>query len=332
MKSIIERLLGNQGMTREQAYELMKHQMHGVFNDAQIAGFLIALRAKGVSSEELVGFISAMQENIEPVPISSDAIDICGTGGDIKEVFNISTAAGLVAAGAGVPVAKHGTRHRDLSSGAADVLTSLGVDVYLPPEKVARNVDEIGFGFMYAPTLHPVIEKMAYITRSLDVRTVFDIVSPLCNPARVKRQVFGVYSTTLTDLVARVLKKRGTREAFIVNGYDGMDELTTTSSTKVSHLKINGEIESSILSPSDFKLQTTPLENLIGGSPKANAQIILKILDGNSSPGRDVVILNAAAAIMVGGKAESIQEGMELAQESIDSGAARKILRRLAAE
>ncbi len=329
MKYILEKLIGNQDLTPEESYSVMQRIMSGEFDNAQISAFLIALRTKGLKSREIAGFARAMRDRMTPVPIQSQAIDMCGTGGDAKGTFNISTAASLVVAGSGINVAKHGNRSMTSRSGSADVLLALGVDITMSPDQVARCVDEIGIGFMFAPTLHPAIAQTSHAVQSIGVRTVFDVLGPLNNPAGVKRQILGVYDIRLTEKMAKVLKMLGAEEAMIVHGHDDMDEITTTSSTKITHLTETGEIDSSICSPSDFGLKTAKLEDLTGGSPNENARIIRTILSGEKGPHRDIVLVNAAAGIQIGGKAESIMDGMEYAAESIDSGKALKILDKL---
>ena len=332
MKYIIEKLLGNQRLSQDEARDVMFRIMSGEFDDAKIAGFLIALRAKGESSSEIAGFAEAMREKMTPVEITCDAIDMCGTGGDAKGTFNISTAASFVVAGAGVPVAKHGNRSMTSKSGSTDVLTALGVDISLPPEKVADCIETSGIGFMFAPSLHPAMKFAMGARKALGIRTVFNILGPLCNPAKVKRQVMGIFLGNLTDKVAKVLKLLNTSHAMVVHGYEGLDEISTTSSTKISHLNPNGSITSEAVSPSDFGFTTSTLEDLKGGSPEDNAEIIMKILSGlDTGPKRDIVTINAGAGIFVGGKAASMEAGIKMAEESLDSGNAMKTLEKLQA-
>jgi len=330
MKNTIEQLLGHQSLTQEESRNVMYKIMSGVYNDAQISGFLIALRAKGESSTEIAGFAQAMREKMTPIKIHSDAMDMCGTGGDAKGTFNISTASSFVVAGAGVHVAKHGNRSMTSKSGSADVLSALGVDITLNPKKVAKCIDEIGIGFMFAPSLHPAMKFAIGARTALGTRTVFNILGPLCNPAGVKRQLMGIFEGSLTDKIAEVLKKLNSTTAMVVHGYEGLDEISTTSSTKISYLKENGKIESMAISPSDFGLSTTTIENLKGGEPNENAKIILDILSNkDKGPKRDIVILNSGAGILVGGLANSIQEGIAMANESISSGKALNKLNQL---
>ncbi len=328
MKKIIEKLLGNQALSQDEARDVMEKIMSGAFDDAQIAGFLIALRAKGENSSEIAGFAQAMRDKMTQIPISSNAIDMCGTGGDASGTFNISTAASFVVAGAGVKVAKHGNRSMTSKSGSADVLSALGVDITLPPEKVAHCIEELGLGFMFAPSLHPAMKHAIGARKSLAVRTVFNILGPLCNPAGVNHQVIGVFDGSITDRMAKVLKLLGSKEAYVVHGYDGLDEISNTASTKMSHL-INGKIESTVISPSDVGYQTASMSDLKGGMPDENANIISSILKGEQGARRDIVVLNAAAGIQVGQNATSFKDGIKMAEESIDSGDALKVLNNL---
>ncbi|MDP6570484.1 MAG: anthranilate phosphoribosyltransferase [Candidatus Marinimicrobia bacterium] len=332
MKEVIEKLLNNISLTQEESRDVMFNIMSGEFNDAQISGFLIALRAKGEKSEEIAGFARAMREKMTPIDSVEDAIDMCGTGGDALGTFNISTTASFVVAGAGVPVAKHGNRSMTSKSGSADVLTALGVDITLPPEKVSECIAEIGIGFMFAPSLHPAMKYAMGARTALGTRTVFNILGPLCNPAGVKRQLMGIFEGSLTDRVAKVLKKLGSVHAMVVHGYDGLDEISTTASTKISHLKEDNTIESTAISPSEFEIEKADLNELQGGEPQENANIITDILNGTDTGKKaDIVALNAGAGIFVGGKAVSLKEGVSLARESISSGAALEKLQLLAA-
>jgi len=332
MKKIIEQLLGHQSLTQKESRNVMYSIMSGEFNDAQISGFLIALRARGESSAEIAGFAQAMREKMTPINIQSDAMDMCGTGGDAKGTFNISTASSFIVAGAGVHVAKHGNRSMTSKSGSADVLTALGVDITLSPEKVSKCIDEIGIGFMFAPSLHPAMKYAMGARTALATRTVFNILGPLCNPAGVKRQLVGIFEGSLTDKIAEVLKKLESKTAMIVHGYDGLDEISTTSSTKISYLKLDKTIKSMAISPSDFGFSTTTLDSLKGGTPEENAKIIMNILDGtDKGPKRDILILNAAGGILVGGKVDSFKDGIKYAEESLDSGEALNKLNKLIA-
>ena len=312
MKQTIEKLLGNQSLTQEESRDVMCRIMSGEYDDAQIAGFLIALRAKGERSAEIAGFAQAMRDKMTKIESVDDAIDMCGTGGDASGTFNISTAASFVVAGAGVPVAKHGNRSMTSKSGSADVLTALGVDITLAPEKVSECIKNIGIGFMFAPSLHPAMKYAMGARKALGTRTVFNILGPLCNPAGVDRQLMGIFEGSLTDKVAKVLQKLG--------------------STKISHLKMDNTIESTAISPSDFGFEKATLDDLKGGEPEENAVIIKNILDGTDKGKKaDIVILNAAAGILIGSKAENWEDGIQMAREAVNSGAALDKLNQLAA-
>ena len=331
MKVIIEQLLDQNSLTQEEAREVMDKIMSGKYDDAQISGFLIALRAKGENYEEIAGFAQAMRDKMTPIDSVEDAIDMCGTGGDALGTFNISTAASFVVAGAGVPIAKHGNRSMTSKSGSADVLTALGVDITLAPEKVSECIQNIGIGFMFAPSLHPAMKYAMGARKALGTRTVFNILGPLCNPAGVKRQLMGIFDGNLTDKVAKVLQRLGSTHAMVVHGNEGLDEISTTDDTKYTELTPEGEIKSGTLLPSNFGFTTTDLESLKGGEPNENADIIWSIFNGETGPRRDIVIINAGAGIKVGGKTESLIDGIKLAEESIDSGSAKYILESLAA-
>ena len=332
MKIILEKLLNNISLNQEESRDVMFKIMSGEYDDVQIAGFLIALRAKGEKSEEIAGFAQAMRDKMTHIESVDDAIDMCGTGGDASGTFNISTAATFVVAGAGVHVAKHGNRSMPSKSGSADVLMALGVDITLPPEKVSKCIQGIGIGFMFAPSLHPAMKYAMGARKALGTRTVFNILGPLCNPAGVERQLMGIFEGSLTDKVAKVLQKLGSKHAMVVHGYEGLDEISTTSSTKISHLKEDNSIESTAISPSDFGFEKASLKDLKGGEPEENSVIIKNILD-NSDKGKkaDIVILNAGAGIFVGGKSKNLEDGVQLARESIESGSAFEKLNQLAA-
>jgi anthranilate phosphoribosyltransferase len=331
MKIILNRLLGHQDLSLVEAHEVMIRIMSGEFNDAQIAAFLVALRAKGETPSEIAGFAQAMREKMIKVPITVDAIDMCGTGGDAKGTFNISTVASFVVAGAGVPVAKHGNRSITSSSGSADVLGALGVDINLPPEKAAKAVEKVGLGFMFAPALHPAMKYVMPARNALSIRTVFNILGPLSNPAGAQRQLLGIFDGTLTEIMAEVLQKLGSKQALLVHGEDGLDELTITTSSKVSHLLETGVVKSFIINPRGLGLPHAQLADLQGGTPEENASMTLAILKGEPGPKRDVVMLNAAAGLLVGGAAADFKEGIRLAGESLDSGRALKVLENLVA-
>ena len=331
MKQVLEKLLDNESLTRDESYNVMKKIMSGGFDDVQVGAFLVALRAKGEAVDEVAGFADAMRKKMTSIQVGDGAIDMCGTGGDMKNTFNISTAASFPVAGAGVKVAKHGNRAASSRSGSADVLTALGVDISMSPEKVALCVEEIGIGFLFAPVLHPAMKYAVPARKSLAIRTVFNILGPLCNPAKVKRQVLGVFALELTSKMANILKALGSEEVMVIYGNDGLDELTITTTSSVSHLTNDGNLSEMTINPQDYGFPLGSIEDLRGGSPDENAQIIEKILKGEKGPRRDVIVLNAAAGIMVGGKSTTMEEGIQLAKEAIDSGKALNVLQQLAA-
>ena len=326
MNQIIEKLLELVNLTQQESRDVMFEIMSGKYDDAQISGFLIALRSKGETSEEIAGFAQAMRDKMTLIDSVDGAIDMCGTGGDSLGTFNISTASSLVVAAAGVPVAKHGNRSMTSQSGSADVLSALGVDISLPANRVSECMHQIGIGFMFAPSLHPAMKYAMGARKSLAVRTVFNLLGPLCNPAGAKRQLLGIFSGDLTYKIAEVLKKLGSIHALVVNGNDGLDEISNTAITKYAELKPDGSILSGNICVSDFGIKLSDIQSLKGGLPKDNAKIITSILNGEKGPRRDIVVINAAAGIMVGGKADSLSDGIELARECIDTGLANNIL------
>ncbi len=295
MKFIIEKLLDQQSMTQEEARTIMLKIMSGEYDDAQISGFLIALRAKGEISEEIAGFAQAMRDKMTKIESVNDAIDMCGTGGDSSGTFNISTTAAFVVAAAGVPVAKHGNRSMTSKSGSADVLTALGVDITLPPKKVSECIHDIGIGFMFAPSLHPAMKYAMGARVALGTRTVFNILGPLCNPAGVERQLMGIFDGSLTETVAQVLQKLGSVHAMIVHGDDGLDEISTTSSTKVSRLKNTGGVigiaKSRKLNLSNLRLSENPLI-LIAEAPEKPGNIGALLRTADAAKLDAVIIAN----------------------------------------
>ena len=329
LKEQIEELCHGRHLSEGQSREAMADIMAGRATDAQIAGFLVALRLNGENVDEITGCVRAMREAAEGIDVGGlPVVDTCGTGGDDKSTFNISTAAAIVTAGAGVPVAKHGNRSVSSSSGSADVLEKLGVNIEAPPETVERCVQEVGLGFLFAPLLHRAMKHAIGPRRELGVRTVFNLLGPLTNPAGARRQVLGVYSEELTSLMAGVLHRLGTKRALVVNSRDGMDELSTCDKTAVAEVGPKG-VSEWVLEPRDLGLERSDVSELIADGPDDSARIIRDILDGKPGAPRDIVALNAGGAIYAGGKAESLQEGLEAARESIDSGDAREVLDRL---
>ncbi len=325
----INKVIAGEDLTREEASGVMNQIMSGEATDAQIGAFLVALRLKGESVEEITGCASVMRK--KAIKIATEhaiVVDTCGTGGDGSGTFNISTAAAFVTAGAGLCVAKHGNRAASSKCGSADVLKELGVNVEAPPEKVEECLDEVGIGFLFAPALHKAMKYTIGPRREIGVRTIFNILGPLTNPAGATRQVVGVYDSNLTDIIAQVLGNLGAEHALVVHGMDGLDEITITDRTKVSEFR-DGALESYEIAPEDFGFSRAKTEDLLGGEVEENARIVTDVLSGTKGPTRDIVLMNAGAAILVGGLTDSLGEGMRLAAEAIDSGKAMEKLEEL---
>lgn len=328
-------------LSRLEAELAMENILGGHVPEPQIAQFLAALRFKGETVDEVVGFATAMRRHAPRIfpdghPIAEEAlVDTCGTGGDALDTFNISTATAFVVAGAGVRVAKHGNRSHSSLCGSADVLEHFGVRIDLPPERVARCIEEVGIGFLFAPAMHSATRHASRVRRELKIRTVFNLLGPLTNPAGASAQVVGVYDPGVTELMAQALGELGVKRAFVVHGEDGLDEISISGETYVSELRGGGVRNHSVI-PEDFGLKRAPIEAIRGGDAKQNAEIIHKIL-GRSllyrehTAYRDIVLANAAAALVTAGRAENLREGVDIAAESIDSGAAREKLERLVA-
>jgi anthranilate phosphoribosyltransferase len=324
-------------LTREEARAVMAEILSGAATDAQIAALLVALHMKGETVEEIVGFAQAIRaaatrletDDGHALDLSGterDAlVDTCGTGGDTSGTFNISTATALVAAGAGVKVAKHGNRSVTSRCGSADVMEALGVNIDLPPARVAACLEQTGIAFLYAPALHSAMKYVQPARRELRLRTVFNLLGPLTNPAHASAQVVGVYSAELVETLAEALSELGLRRALVVHGRDGLDEITITGPTKVAEVR-SGQVRSYEVTPEEFGLQRAPLNDIAGGDAQENAAIIHRILEGERSARRDVVLLNAAAALVAAGHADSIQEAVPVAAYAIDSGHARQRL------
>jgi anthranilate phosphoribosyltransferase len=311
----------------EEAEAVMNQIMRGEATEAQIGAYLMALRMKGETQDEIVGSARAMRSNATKVPIGidgADLLDTCGTGGDKSGTFNISTTVAFVAAGAGMKVAKHGNRAASSKCGSADVLAELGVNLDLTPEQVGQCVEETGIGFLFAVKMHPAMKHAIGPRRQMGVRTIFNILGPLTNPAGAQRQLMGVFVGDLTDMLAHVLGELGAKSAIVVSGYGGMDELTTTGPNRVSHF-VDGKVESYELNPLELGFEGANISELLGDDAPTNAAILRGVLDGTvDGPKRDVVLLNAGAALMAAGKASSLKEGIDMARESIGSGAALK--------
>jgi anthranilate phosphoribosyltransferase len=336
IREAIGQLLDGQSLSAAQAEAVMDEIMTGEAKDAQIAGFLIALRVKGETVDEITGCARAMRRAAVSVrPQRTDIIDTCGTGGDRAGTFNISTTAAFVVAGAGVGVAKHGNRSVSSHSGSADVLRELGVSLDLTPEQVAVCIDEVGIGFLYAPKLHPAMRYAIGPRRELGVRTVFNILGPLTNPAGAQAQLLGVYDPALTEQLACVLQELGSRAAYVVHGAGPLDELTTTGLNLVSFFGIgdgDGGVVTETLDPQTLGFARAQAGDLQGGKPDENARITREVLSGEDrGPRRDIVLLNAAAALLVGGAVDDLQAGVSQAVESIDSGSALGTLEALIA-
>jgi len=317
-------VLGRFGhLQEEDAESVMEQIMAGDATDAQIGAYLMALRMKGETTEEITGSARAMRSASSKVPtsVTGDLLDTCGTGGDKSGTFNISTTVAFVAAGAGIPVAKHGNRAATSKCGSADVLGELGVNLDLTPEQVGQCVDEVGIGFLFAVKLHPAMKHAIGPRRQMQVRTIFNILGPLTNPAGAQTQLMGVFAADLTDLLAHVLKALGTKSAMVVNGYGGLDELTVTGPNRVSYLKPDGTVESYELDPAELGFAGASISDLKGDDAATNAKILRGVLSGTIQDAkRDVVLLNAGAAILAFGKVDSIEAGIALAKETIDSG------------
>jgi anthranilate phosphoribosyltransferase len=326
---LIAQLLDRRDLTREQARDAMHEIMRGEATQAQIAGYLVALRAKGETADEIAGSAEAMRDHVLAVqPKRDDLVDTAGTGGDGKHTLNISTAAALVAAAAGAGVAKHGNRAASSQTGSADVLEALGFELDLAPERIAQSIDDLGFGFMFAQAHHPAMKHAAPVRKELGTRTVFNVLGPLTNPARARAQVVGVYSATLVRPIAEALAQLGARRAFVVHGADGIDELSPTGPNLVCEV-VDGGVRERTIDPEQLGLERCALDELAGGSPAANATLIRRVFEGEESGRRSAILLNAAGAIAAGGHADDLREGLELAREAIDSGAAAARLEQL---
>lgn len=329
IREAINKLVNNEDLSQEESSMAMYEIMNGEATPAQIASFITALRMKGETIDEITGCAKVMREKVTPIKTNADyVVDTCGTGGDNSHTFNISTISAFVAAGAGIRIAKHGNRAVSSYCGSADVLKALGVNIEADADKVAKCVDEVGIGFLFAPLLHPAMKYAITPRREIGIRTIFNILGPLTNPAGAKGQVLGVYNKSLTEPLAYVLKNLGSDHVFVVHGADGLDEITTTDKTFVSELK-NGVVYSYTINPENFGIPKADKSELIGGTIDENAKIVLNILKGEKGAKRDIILINAGTAIVAGGKAEDIGEGIALAEESIDSGKALQKLEML---
>jgi anthranilate phosphoribosyltransferase len=328
LKSIIAKVATGATLSREEAASAFDRMMSGEATPSQLGGLLMALRVRGETIDEITGAVSAMRAKMLKVKAPANAIDVVGTGGDGSGSVNVSTCAALIVAGAGVPVAKHGNRALSSRSGAADVLAALGVKIDLTAEQVSRCVNEAGIGFMFAPAHHPAMKNVNPTRVELATRTIFNLLGPLSNPAGVTRQMVGVFSRQWVQPLAQVLKNLGSEAVWVVHGSDGLDEITLTGPTFVAALE-NGAIRSFEISPEDVGLTRVAGEALKGGDAAANALALRNVLTGRPSAYRDVALFNAAAALVVAGRAKDLKEGLALGTQSIDGGAAAERLKRL---
>ena len=336
IKKVVDRV----DLTAQEAEAVLELIMTGQCTDSQIASLLTALRMKGETVEELTGFARVMRRkaaHIRPqTTVSAEIggterealIDTCGTGGDVSGSFNVSTAAAFVVAGAGVRVAKHGNRSVSSQCGSADVVEALGVRIELEPDRIARCIDEVGIGFLHAPLLHDAMKYVAIARRQMGIRTIFNMLGPLTNPAGANTQVVGVYAAHLTELLARVLGELGSSRALVVHGSDGLDEITITGESKITEFR-NGEQSTYFVAPEDFGLARATLAEIQGGDARQNSEIILQVLRGEPGPKRDVVLLNAAAALLASSSVGDLGEGVIAAGKSIDDGSALDKLKQL---
>ena len=332
----IRRLVDGQDLGRDVMHEVFGAVMDGRASDVQKAALLVALRMKGETAEEITGAAMAMRERVTPLDVDRvDLVDTCGTGGDGRGTFNISTVAALVAAGAGANVAKHGNRAVSSSCGSADVLAALGVNIDLDAARMSEVLRRVGIAFLFAPKLHPAMAAVASVRRELGVRTIFNVLGPLTNPAFAKRQVLGVYAERLVDVVARVLAALGAQHALVVHSRDGLDEISVSAATRVSEVR-DGEVTAYELTPEELGLGRHAIEDLGGGDARRNAEIAREVIDGAkggaNGPRHDVVVANAGAALYVAGLAPSIREGVVLAKQSIAGGGASAKLQQLVQE
>lgn len=330
IKEAIDIVVSGKSLTMEQAAEVMQEIMAGEATPAQFGSFVTALRLKGETVEEIAGMARVMREKSVPVCVSGPLVDTCGTGGDGSKTFNISTTAAFVVAGAGLKVAKHGNRGISSGCGSADVLDALGIKIELGAPEVEKCLEDIGIGFMFAPTFHPAMKYAAPSRKEIGIRTVFNILGPMTNPAGAQSQLLGVFEESLTMKMAQVLCLLGCQHALVVHGEDGLDEITLGGKTTVCELK-GDEVSRCYIDPEDFGFPRTNLSSLRGGPPQENADILRRVLQGEKGPYRDIVLVNAAAALVAGDMAKDLEKGVRLASEAIDSGRALDKLNRLIA-
>jgi len=326
IKEAIAKVIESQDLAHHEMEEVMEEILTGKASPSQVACFLTALRIKGETVDEITGAVIVMRRHVNKIRLNKGVVlDTCGTGGDRKGTFNISTVAAFVAAGCGIAVAKHGNRSISSLCGSADLLEKLGIDITMDEVKAKACLEEVGIAFLFAPNFHPAMRYAMPVRQEIGIRTLFNLLGPLTNPADATHQLVGVYASQWTEVIARVLKNLGTRHALVVHGEDGLDEITITGKTKVSELK-NGRIKTYVIKPQDFGIKRKEIKTILGGNTSCNAEILERILRGESGAQRDIVILNAGAAIYAADMAKNIKEGIRLAKESIDSGAALKKL------
>ena len=328
IKLAIRKLVEKKDLDEIEAKATMNIIMEGKATNAQIAAFLIALRMKNETVTEITEFAKVMRKKATKINAGSNLVDTCGTGGDCSGTFNISTAAAFVAAGAGVKIAKHGNRSVSSNSGSADVIEKLGVNIDITPKKMAECIEKANIGFLFALLLHGAMKYAVPVRKELGVRTVFNVLGPLTNPAGAEAQVLGVFDSNLTESLANVLKNLGTKRAFVVHGNDGLDEITTTTTTRISELN-NDVVKTYDFNPGEYGIRKANLEEIKCDSSEESAEIIISVLDGKKGAARDIVVLNAAAAIAASGKVDNIKDAISLAEESIDAGKAKQALEKL---
>ena len=325
IREAINLLVQGINLSESEMAECMRELMEGKATNAQIGAFLVALRIKGETVGEITGAAKVMREKAARINAPEGVVDTCGTGGDMAQTFNISTTAAIVVSACGVPVAKHGNRSVSSRSGSADVLEALGVRIDLPPEKVQECLFETGFGFLFAPMFHPAMKYAVGPRRELGIRTIFNILGPITNPAGAKRQTVGVFTDRLTEPLARVLGNLGAEDVMVFHGEDGLDELTITDGSKVSRFR-NGIIENLIIAPEDFGFNRAPVESIAGGDARENAGATMVVLKGEAGPKRDIVVMNASVTLVVSGRTDDLKEASLIAREVIDSGQALRKL------
>lgn len=331
IKQLLNKILDKKDLTIKEASALLERIIQGELNPTQVAAVLVGLRTKGESVEEIIGFIQTMRKYMSKVATDGQAMDIVGTGGDGSGTFNISTTSSFIVAGCGIKVAKHGNRAASSKCGSADVLESLGVNINLTPEQAGKVLQRVGMVFLFAPLYHPAMKNIGPVRKELGIRTIFNFLGPFLNPAQTKRQLLGVPSKIIAKKLAQVATKLQYKHLMLVISEDGMDEITTTGKTSVFDIK-GTKIKTFSISPKEYGIRLTTKNNLLGKDVLDNANIIKDILKGEKNPKRDIVVLNSAAALIVAGKVKTIKQGMKMAQQAIDSGAALKVLENLIRE